>query len=327
MHPNPLVGAVLVKNGRVIGQGAHERFGGPHAEVQAICSAKDSAGATLYVTLEPCPHFGKTPPCTELILKAGVKEVVVASTDPNPKVKGSGLAFLKKAGLRVRAGLLKEEAEALNKDYNRWIRTGKPYVVVKYAQSLDGKIHDAMGGSRWISGSASRGLAQELRAKADAIVVGINTLLSDDPLLSVRLKGYRGRQPIKVVVDNRLRTPNRARIFSKASPGPVLIATIKRIPAAKKRVQKAEILKCPALKGRVDLKFLFDSLGRRGIVNILVEGGAEVIADVLSRDLAQEVYCFTAPKVIANLSVSQAPALKESSVQKIGEDFLIRGTF
>ena len=330
VHPNPLVGAVLVKNGKVVGSGAHEYFGGPHAEVSAIRQAKDGVrGARLYVTLEPCGHTGKTPPCTELLLKSGIKELVIGARDPNPKVNGRGISLLKKSGIKVRKGVLEEKARSLNKSYNHWIEKKMPYVTVKFAQSLDGKIHDFKGCSRWISGETSRSLAHRLRAEADAIVVGIRTILKDDPLLSVRLKKWKGRPPLKVVVDSKLKTPSRAKIFSKKSPGPVLIASTKFASRAAFRClqKKAEIIKFPARVGRVDLKSLFRELGRRGVTSVLVEGGAELIAEVLSRKLAQEIYCFVAPKVLGNLPLSRAPKLRRARVRKIGEDFLIQGSF
>ncbi len=342
VHPNPLVGAVLVKNGKVLGAGAHENYGGPHAEVHAIRRAKKKpAGSTLYVTLEPCAHYGKTPPCTDLILRSGIKKIVIGAGDPNPKVSGRGIRALKKAGLSVSSGILEDEALSLNKDYNYWVRKKIPYVTLKWAQSLDGKIHDPGGRSRWISSSQSRRLVHQIREKADAILIGIETLLADNPLLSTRLKNRLGPQPLKIILDSRLRTPLKAKIFSRVSPGPVLIATASSAPMAQVRrlMKKAEILKLPGKRGRVDLLALFKILGRRGVVSLLVEGGSEVIKNVLSRKLAREVYCFVAPKVIGRrgvpgpvvgkgiLGIQRALKIKGATVKKVGHDFLIRGSF
>jgi len=341
VHPNPLVGAVLVKNGRVIGEGAHENYGGPHAEVNAIRHAKaHPAGGALYVTLEPCAHHGKTPPCTRLILRSGIKKVLIAMKDPNPIVSGRGLARLKKAGVKIMTGILEDQASELNKDYSHWIQKKTPYVTLKFAQSLDGKIAHS-GRGRWISSLPSRRMVQRIRARADAILIGIETLLADDPLLSIRVKGWRGRQPAKIILDSALRTPLRSKIFSKASPGPVIIATTAKAPAAQAKIlmNKAEILKLPGNKGRVDLSALFKILGRRGIASVLVEGGVEVIKDVLSKKLAHEIYCFVSPKRIGSRGVpgpiaakgireiQRALKIKRPTVKKVGHDFLIRGTF
>ena len=228
VHPNPLVGAVLVKNNKIIGEGAHERFGGPHAEVNAIRRAAQSpAGATLYITLEPCAHTGKTPPCTDLILKSNIKRVVVGAKDPHPLVSGKGLRILRNKGVRVETGVLEKEAAAMNRDFNYWVRRKVPYVIAKVAQSLDGKIATKRGQSQWITGEEARRYGHGLRAASDAILVGVNTILRDDPRLSVRLGKGRGainRAPTKVILDSRLRTPLRARIFSKDSPPYIFIA-------------------------------------------------------------------------------------------------------
>lgn len=340
-HPNPMVGAVVVKNGRILGSGAHEKFGGPHAEVSAIRNAGGAAGATLYVTLEPCPHTGKTPPCTDLILREGIKKVVIAALDPNPLVSGRGISALRKNGVEISAGVMEAQARELNKDYNHWVQKKMPYVTLKFAQSLDGKIAHPSGRARWISSLPSRRLVHQIRASADAILIGIETLLADDPLLSIRLKDRRGRQPTKIILDSALRTPLKSKIFSKASPGPVMIATCAKAPVAqaKRLMKKAEILKLPDNKGRVNLLALFKILGRRGIVSVLIEGGVEVIKDVLSKKLAHEVYCFVSPKVIGPRGVpgpiaaegirgiQRALKIKRPTVKKVGRDFLIRGTF
>lgn len=343
VHPNPLVGAVLAKNGRVVAGGAHLEFGGPHAEVRAISRAgRRAAAGVLYVTLEPCAHTGKTPPCVGLILKSKIKKVVAGMTDPNPLVSGKGFAALKKAGVRVVSGVLKEECAALNKDFTFWVRRRLPYVIVKAAQSLDGKIALASGRSRWITGEAARAWGQRLRAEADGILVGVHTILNDDPLLSART-GSRGRihgpQPLKIILDSRLRTPPNARIFSKASPGKVLILTAKN-PGDDSRARyggRAEILRAPSARGRVDFRSALRCLGKRGIVRLLVEGGGETIASAFLSGLVQEAYFFIAPKIIGGrrsvssvggpdpASLGRAIRFRRWKILPVGGDFLVHG--
>ena len=338
VHPNPLVGAVLVKNGRIIGEGAHEKFGGPHAEVMALRKATRPAGSTLYVTLEPCPHTGKTPPCTELLLKEKVRRVVIAAKDPNPIVSGKGIRTLKKNGVSLVTGVLEKEALELNKDYRHWMNKKTPYVILKFAQSLDGKIADLAGHSRWISSPASRALAHKLRSQSDAILVGIHTVLKDDPLLSVRSTAYRGVQPLKVILDSDLRLPLTARLFSKASPGAVLVATTTSASSSKfKALQsKAEVIRFSSKNGRVDLAQVMRFLGKRGVVSLLVEGGAEVIADALAQKVAHEIYCFTAPILLGGkkapgsvggegFRLMNALKLRDVRIQTVGQDILVRG--
>ena len=343
VHPNPLVGAVLVKAGRIIGEGAHQKFGGLHAEVFAIQkSGQKAKGATLYVTLEPCSHYGKTGPCADLILESGIKKVVIAARDKNPLVNGRGIRKLKKAGVRVVEGVLEKEAAALNRDFNHWVRHKVPYGVIKVAQSLDGKIATKTGESRWITGKEAREFSQTLRASSDAILVGVNTVLKDNPSLSVR-NGRKtngsSKTPFKVVLDSFLRTPLNANIFSNKSKGPVIIAASHR--ANKNRLsslrKKAQVLVLPEKKGRVDLRLLFKELARRGIVKVLIEGGGAAIADILDKRLARELYWFVAPKIIGGKnavhsvagegvgSLQKAVALQSASVRPVGKDFLIHG--
>ncbi len=296
-HPNPMVGAVVVKNGKAIGEGAHLRYGGPHAEVNALRSCRvRPAGASLYVTLEPCSTWGKTPPCTGAVIKAGIKEVHIGALDPNPANGGKSAAVLRRAGIKVRTGLLREECEALNPAFNKFMRTGLPYVTVKTAQSLDGRIADAAGRSRWISSPESRLEAHRLRAEADAVLAGIGTVLADDPLLNVR--GVRvPRQPWVVVLDSAFRVPKSAKIFRN---GRVLIATTRRasVSAMKKFHDKARILVLPSENGRVSLPALLKELGRLGIAHVLVEGGGKVAGSFISQGLADRFVCFVAPMLI-----------------------------
>ena len=340
VHPNPLVGAVLVKNGRIVGEGAHLEFGGPHAEVNAARRAgKKTEGATLYVTLEPCAHFGKTPPCADLLISLKIKKVVVGAIDPNPRVSGKGLRRLRAAGVEVASGVLREEAEVLNQDFACWMKKKRSYGVLKIAQSLDGKIATKTGESQWITGSESRGFAQTLRAESDAILVGIETVLKDNPLLSVRSLRQNVRQPLKVILDSGLRISPNARIFSKASSGSVCIATTSGAPRSKERLlaKKAKVIRIKAKEGRVDLEVLFRALAKEGIVRILIEGGGEVAADALSSRLVDEVYWFVAPKIIGGRaavnsvggvgisSLEKALPVKVLETRVLGGDFLIHG--
>lgn len=296
-HPNPMVGAVLVKGGRIIGEGAHLVYGGPHAEVNTLRSCPVSpAGATIYVTLEPCSTRGKTPPCTELLIKAGIKEVCYGARDVNPVHCGRGAAILRRAGVKVRAGVLRRECEALNPAFNKFMRTGLPYVTVKIAQSLDGRIADAAGRSRWISSPQSRLETHKLRAEADAVLAGIGTVLADDPLLNVR--GVKvPRQPWVIALDSCFRVPKKARIFSNER---VIIATTHKasVTAMKKFPHGAKVLVLPSDKNRVSLKALLGELGKLGIGHVLVEGGGKVAGSFISEGLADRFICFVAPMII-----------------------------
>lgn len=339
-HPNPYVGALVVKAGKVVGRGAHERFGGPHAEIHALVQAGARArGATLYLTLEPCSHHGKTPPCVDAVLKSGVRRVVVATKDPNPIVSGRGLRRLRAAGLKVTFGVLEREASDLNRDFAHWIRKKTPYVTLKLAQTLDGKIATPSGESRWITGEGSRRLAHRLRAEADAVLVGVGTVLADDPLLSVRLPGWKRPQPIKVILDTELRTPPRARVFSKKSTGPVFLATTRRAARVRGRryAGKATILELPEKNGRVDLGAVLKELGARGIVRVLVEGGSETAAEALRRKAVHEVCVFVAPLLMGGRDslgaiggggpkrLADSLRLLEMRVERSGEDLFVRG--
>ncbi len=338
VHPNPLVGAVLEKNGRIIGKGFHQKFGGPHAEVITVRSASSSPnGATLYVTLEPCAHFGKTPPCTDFILKNKIKKVVIGAIDPNPLVSGKGVRALRRAGIKVVTGVLEKEAAALNKDFNHWVSHKMPYGVVKVAESLDGKIATKTGESQWITGKEARNFSHHLRAESDAIMVGVNTVLKDDPLLNVRIKTFA--QPLKVILDTSLKTPLNARIFSKDSPGPVLLAVANKVskPKIAQYRNKAEIVVAKTKSGRVDMVWLMKLLARKGTLRVLIEGGSETIADAFKSRVVNEVYFFMAPKIIGGRKavssvggdgithLKEAVKIKNVEVRMIGEDLMIHG--
>jgi diaminohydroxyphosphoribosylaminopyrimidine deaminase/5-amino-6-(5-phosphoribosylamino)uracil reductase len=306
-HPNPMVGAVIVKGGRVIGEGAHLRFGGPHAEINALRSCRVSPrGASIYVTLEPCSTYGKTPPCTEALLKAGIRAVFIGAADPNPANGGKAAALLRRAGLKVKTGVLKKDCEALNPAFNKFIRTGLPYVTLKIAQSLDGKIADAAGRSRWISSPQARREAHRLRAEADAVLAGIGTVLADDPLLNVR--GVKvPRQPWIVALDSSFRVPRGARIFSNER---VLVATTRRasVTAMKKLSRDVKILVLPSENGRVALPALLKALGGLGISHVLVEGGGRVAGSFISQGLADRFVCFVSPLVIGGTASKSSVA-------------------
>ncbi len=342
VHPNPLVGAVVVKSGRILGQGAHEYFGGPHAELNAIRAAGNAGGATLYVTLEPCAHSGKTPPCTNFIIKNKIKRMVVATKDVNPLVSGKGLAQLKKAGISVKQGVLEAQARELNRDFNFWIRHRRPYVIVKSAQSVDGKIATFTGDSKWISSEASRDRAHALRAASDAVLVGVNTVIKDDPELTVRRPKTlpADRQPIKIVLDSTLRTPVSARLFKNTKPESVWIVTANSAPISKEKRYRdlATVIRVKKVHARLDLKGFLQRIGKQGVVNVLIEGGGEVIAHALKEKLVHEMHCVIAPKIIGGKNavnavsgegialVKKAIQLKNLSVELVGGDIWVKGS-
>ena len=296
-HPNPMVGAVIVRNRRVVGEGAHLHFGGPHAEINALKACRGRArGAALYVTLEPCSSYGKTPPCVEAVIKAGISSVFTGAADPNPANRGKAAAFLRRAGLKVKTGVLKKDCEALNPAFNKFMRTGLPYVTLKIAQSLDGRIADAQGRSRWISSPEARLEGHKLRAEADAVLAGIGTVLADDPLLNVRGVKVR-RQPWVVALDSSFRVPRRARIFGNER---VIVATTRRasVTAMKKLSKDVKIMVLPSERGRVSLPALLKALGGLGISHLLVEGGGKVAGSFISEGLADRFICFVSPLLI-----------------------------
>jgi diaminohydroxyphosphoribosylaminopyrimidine deaminase/5-amino-6-(5-phosphoribosylamino)uracil reductase len=296
--PNPVVGAVLVRDGTIVGEGFHERYGGPHAEVMALRAAGEQArGATLYVTLEPCCHVGLTGPCTEAILAAGVRRVVAATIDPNALVSGKGIALLRAAGVEVEVGLLEPEAREQNRFYLRWITTGLPFVGLKWAMSADGRIATRTGDAKYLTGETARALVHRLRAEWDAVLVGVGTVATDDPELTVRL--VEGRNPLRVVLDSRLRTPPTARLLK--APGSTLVVGALPLDAEKARALEAagaEVVGVPAFEGRVDIRSLLRLLGNRRLTSVLVEGGAEVHASFFRAGAVDEVHGFVAPLVI-----------------------------
>ncbi|PZN09281.1 MAG: bifunctional diaminohydroxyphosphoribosylaminopyrimidine deaminase/5-amino-6-(5-phosphoribosylamino)uracil reductase RibD, partial [Bacillota bacterium] len=340
---NPVVGAVLVREGRVVGEGYHRLAGGPHAEVEALRRAGERArGATVYVTLEPCCHFGRTPPCTEALIRAGVQRVVAAMVDPDPRVRGRGLAALRAAGIRVEVGLLEEQARRLNEAYLAWHLLGRPLVTVKYAMTLDGRIATRLGDARWITGDVARRFVHRLRDRADVIAVGIGTVLADDPCLTTRLP-RGGRDPIRLVIDSRARTPPEARVVRAAavSDAPTWIAVTAEAPPQRVRTLEAagaEVLRLPATAaGRVDLAALLAELGRRGVRHVLVEGGAAIHGALLAEGLADRVLAFIAPKLVGGAAapgpvggdgverMAEALLVRRPRLRRLGDDWLIEG--
>ncbi|MFO8069024.1 MAG: bifunctional diaminohydroxyphosphoribosylaminopyrimidine deaminase/5-amino-6-(5-phosphoribosylamino)uracil reductase RibD, partial [Alkalibacterium sp.] len=298
--PNPMVGAVIVKDGRIIGEGYHEKVGEAHAEVNAIRSATESVeGATIYVTLEPCSHYGKTPPCSDLIIEKKLEKVVVAATDPNPLVSGRGLERLRKAGIEVVEGILEEKSNRLNEIFNQYITTRTPFVLMKYAMSLDGKIATGTGDSKWISSEQSREHAHQLRGYLSGIMVGIGTVLKDDPLLTCRVPGYN--DPTRIVLDSQLRIPLESKILMDQDEAPTLIITTKKAPISKIKQLKelgVEIMIVPERNGKVDLKKALVLLGQKGIDSILLEGGGTLNAAALEAGIVNKVNIYIAPKII-----------------------------
>ncbi|MDN5361045.1 MAG: diaminohydroxyphosphoribosylaminopyrimidine deaminase [Moorella sp. (in: firmicutes)] len=339
--PNPAVGAVIVKDGRVIGEGYHQKAGTPHAEIHALQAAGPAArGSTLYVTLEPCCHYGRTPPCTEAIIAAGIRRVVAAMADPNPRVAGGGFQALRQAGIEVETGLLAEEARQLNEAFIKYITTGNPWVTLKMALTLDGKIATRTGAARWITGQEARERAHELRDTHDAILVGIGTVLADDPELTTRLPGVRGRDAVRVILDSHLRLPLTARVVSLRSAAPTLVATTAAAPAEAREELAArgvQVLVLPAEAGRVAWQPLLAELARRQITSILVEGGSGVNATALAAGVVDKVIAFIAPKIfggveapgpVGGLGVADPGAawqLERLAVKRCGEDLMLSG--
>jgi diaminohydroxyphosphoribosylaminopyrimidine deaminase/5-amino-6-(5-phosphoribosylamino)uracil reductase len=311
-----MVGAVLVKSGRIIGQGWHHQAGHPHAEIEALRDAERRGntprGATLYVTLEPCCTQGRTPPCTEAILAAGIRRVIVAATDPNPAHNGRGLERLENAGVAVVKGLLAEEASRLNEAFNHWIVHRTPFVTVKAAMTLDGKIATAAGDSKWITGEKARACGMHLRLGADAILVGINTILADDPALTVRLPAAKRRPRLlyRIILDSRARIPLTAQVLTDEL-APFTAVVVTRL-AAQKRItalaRRARVWIAPVRKGHVDLRWLLRKLGRAEVISLLVEGGGEVNAAFLLPRLAQRIAFFYAPKILGGQKSRKAVA-------------------
>lgn len=326
--PNPCVGAVIVKNGRIVGKGYHKKAGWPHAELYALKEAgKKAKGATLYVSMEPCRHYGRTPPCVNFIISAGIKRVVAAMKDPNPLNNGKGLSILRKHGVKTEVGVLEAEARKLNEPFIKYITKKMPFVIVKVAQSIDGKIATKTGDSKWITGAKARAFTHRMRKEADAIIVGARTVLKDDPLLTARIKGKDinqpsttglERQPLRIILSGKSKIPASARVLNSEG-GQAIIAKARKN------------------NGRVDVKSLLKELAKEGVSSVLIEGGGETIASAFEAKVVDKVYFFIAPKVIGGrdattsvegpgiAKVGKAIGIKDMTVRKIGDDFLIEG--
>lgn len=302
--PNPLVGAVVVKNGRVIGEGYHRKYGELHAERNALAAcSEDPAGATLYVTLEPCCHYGKTPPCTEIIIEKKIAKVVIGSRDPNPKVAGKGARILREHGIEVVEDYMREACDALNPVFFHYITTKTPYVVLKFAMTLDGKIATRTGASKWITGEAARNHVHQLRGRYAGILAGIGTVLADDPMLNCRIDG--AHQPLRIILDSQLRIPMGSRLVRSAKEYPLLIvcneSTRDREEGAN-RIQKleeagAKVWTLPEKNGHPDLNVLMQRLGEEKIDSVLIEGGGTVNEAALKAHIVHHVYAYIAPKI------------------------------
>jgi diaminohydroxyphosphoribosylaminopyrimidine deaminase/5-amino-6-(5-phosphoribosylamino)uracil reductase len=323
VEPNPLVGAVVVRAGLIVGEGWHPRFGEAHAEVQALAAAGESArGATLYVTLEPCCHHGKTPPCTDTVLRAGVHRVVAAMADPFPLVAGQGAALLRSAGVKVELGLCDAEARRLNAPYLKLLRTGRPYVHAKWAMTLDGKIATRTGDSKWISNEAARRQVHQFRGRMDAILVGIGTVLKDNPLLTARPPGPR--TPLRVVLDSQGRLPLDCALAGTAREAPVMVVTAGGLEVTRERGLRAlgcEVLVLPGEAGRSSVPALLDELGRRRLTNLLVEGGSAVLGSFRDAGAIDEVHVYIAP-CLAGGAEARTP-VGGRGVERIGEAFTL----
>ena len=335
-NPNPLVGAVIVKDGTIIGQGYHQRYGQAHAERNALQSCtQDPWGATLYVTLEPCCHQGKQPPCTQAILDAGIAKVVVGSHDPNPLVAGKGLEILRRHGIEVETGVCQEACDALNQVFFHYIRTRRPYVVMKYAMTMDGKIATRTGASRWITGPEARAQVHRDRNRYAAILVGVGTVLADDPLLTCRMEG--GRNPLRIVCDTHLRTPLDRQLVRTASQVPTLVATCSTDPARIFPLEDAgcQVWTLPEREGHVDLAALMERLGAQGIDSVILEGGGTLNWAALEQGIVHKVQAYLAPKLLGGRDAkspveglgvatpAQGIPLKHTTVTQLGADLLL----
>ncbi|MDI6686676.1 MAG: bifunctional diaminohydroxyphosphoribosylaminopyrimidine deaminase/5-amino-6-(5-phosphoribosylamino)uracil reductase RibD [Desulfobacterales bacterium] len=341
VSPNPMVGAVIVKNGKVVGKGYHKAAGKAHAEINAINDAQALTGdATLYVTLEPCNHTGRTPPCTVKIVEAGIKRVVIAMKDPNPDVTGGGVDYIKRHGIDVTSGVCEDEAKRLNESYIKYVTTKRPFVVIKCAATLDGRIATKTGNSRWVSGDESRMHVHKLRHSVDAIMVGINTVKQDDPSLTVRLNDINGMDPARIILDTNLTISEEAKVLRLNSSSDTIIITGKSVSEDKKNAVEAlgvKVIQSPVKDGLIDLDKLMDRLGDLGITSLLIEGGGSVIASAFKAGIVDKVIFFYAPKILGGddgmpICKGPGPALmdgcipvKDIHVRRFGNDVMIEG--
>ncbi len=340
--PNPVVGAVVVREGRIIASGYHRRAGGAHAEVEALknFSGETREGDTLYVTLEPCNHYGRTPPCTKAILQRGIRKVVVGMMDPNPGVTGGGCAFLAQKGVEVKSGILESECRRLNEVFIKFATTGIPFVTAKSALTMDGWTATGTGHSRWVTNERSRRFVHRLRDRVDGVMVGIGTVLADDPSLTTRLGTRKGKDPARIIVDTHLRTPKNAGVLSRNSNASTIIAVGEGISDEQVTGLKNDgviPLICPVRDGRIDLGALLAGLGKMSITSVLVEGGATLMGSLIREGLVDKFYIFKAPKLLGGgdgIPMASGPGpgtmdqclnLKDLRVRRFGDDLLFRG--
>jgi len=337
--PNPMVGVVVVKKGRVVGEGYHKKAGAAHAEIEALEKAGGRAqGADLFINLEPCCHHGKTPPCTEALLQAGIRRVIVGMTDPNPQVSGRGIRRLRRQGVEVVSGVLKKDCQRLNENFVKYMRTGRPFVILKTAMSLDGKIATRSGHSKWITGPRARQWVHELRNEVDAILVGTGTVLKDNPSLTTRLQSGPGKHPVRVILDSGLRIPLTRKVYGKSGRAIVAVGPM----ASAKKIQKlhaqgVETLALREKTGGLDLKQLLGKLGQLELTSVLLEGGSELAASAIQLGLVDRVAVFIAPIFIGGkeapgplggagiAKIQNALAIKNMTVREIGKDLLVEG--
>jgi diaminohydroxyphosphoribosylaminopyrimidine deaminase/5-amino-6-(5-phosphoribosylamino)uracil reductase len=338
--PNPMVGAVIVKDNKIVGSGYHQVCGGAHAEINALNDAKDYAkGATIYVTLEPCNHTGRTPPCTHAILKAGIARVVMAMSDPNPNVVGQGGQFLEKNGVEVLSGICENEAKQLNQAFCKFIQTGIPFVTMKYAATMDGRIATQNGDAFWITNEKSRHYVHQMRHANDAILVGIGTVNNDNPSLTTRLPEKKGKDPIRIIVDTHLKTNLNAKVITQDSSAKTIIACSES--ASNKRGHlyqnnQVTILPCPLKNKRIDMHLLMSILGKLNITSILIEGGSRIHSSAIQAGIVNQVCCFIAPKILggdgypvcrgdAPLEMKNAVPVTNIRVERFDDDIMIQG--
>jgi diaminohydroxyphosphoribosylaminopyrimidine deaminase/5-amino-6-(5-phosphoribosylamino)uracil reductase len=340
VNPNPMVGAVVVKDNRIIGEGYHEYFGGQHAEINAILKASESVeGSTLYSTLEPCNHQGKTPPCTQRILESKITKVVIGLMDPNPSVEGHGTEFLKSHGIEVTSGVLADEISVLNEIFLKFVTQRKPFVLLKSAMTLDGKIATVANASRWITGSSSREKVHRLRQELSSVLIGVNSVIVDDPMLNVRLDGKKWRNPFKIIADTHARIPLTAKVLSH-EPQLTILATSSLAPEEKiKRLKRlgVQVLNCPLMDDRIDLNWLMGALAAMDIDSVMIEGGSTLAFSALKSGIVDKIINFIAPKLLGGkaapsplggegiASMNEAVRVRNWKMQKLGEDFVVEG--
>ncbi len=339
--PNPMVGAVVVKDGRLVGSGYHEMVGGPHAEVNAIDAAGEHAkGATLYVTLEPCNHTGRTPPCTEKILQAGIKRVVVAMHDPNTEVVGGGAKFLEQQGIRITTGVCQQQARKLNEAFIKFIHTRRPFVIVKCASTLDGRIAARGGDAKWVTGDKARQFVHRLRHEVDGILIGINTVRKDDPSLTTRLPDNDGKDPVRIILDTHLTISPQAKVFRQTSDAETIVVAGKDLEPDKiATLEKVggRVLSTDLKDGLIDMNGLMDKLGANGLTSILIEGGSRVLSSAFNSGIVDKIYFFYAPKILGGDDgipicsgpgpdlISESIQVKAINVRRFGDDVMIEG--